>query len=150
MKGNEPFGSVADPDPDWANQAPARADAVAPPTAVPKVASAAAATYSTTNAATEAAATDAAATEGAAATGAAATAGATASTTSTPAAATAAAATTARLRGCVSGRDQQTRYANGGKTVDAEQRGCCQTARQEIPSPVWLFPGHFIVLPDTL
>jgi hypothetical protein len=92
------------------------------------VASAAAAAYSTTNAATEAAATDAAATDAAAATGAAATAGAAASTTATPAAATAA-ATTPGLCGRVSGRDQQTRHANGGKTIDTEQRGCCQTAR---------------------
>jgi hypothetical protein len=93
------------------------------------VASAAAAAYSTTNAATEAAATDAAATDAAAATGAAATAGAAASTTATPAAATAAATTTPGLCGRVSGRDQQTRHANGGKTIDTEQRGCCQTAR---------------------
>jgi hypothetical protein len=97
-------------------------------------ATSAASTHATTDAATSGAAT----TSGAAA---------------TPAAATTSAATattTPGLCGCVSGRDQHTRYANGGKTIDAEQRGCCQTARQEFPSSGLFFPGHFIDLPDTL
>jgi len=120
MKGNEPFCSVADPDPDRANQTPARADAVTPPTAVPEV-PAAAANYAATetSAAASEAASDAAATSDAAA----------ASGATAAASAAAAAATTPGLCGRVSGRDQQTRHANGGKTIDTEQRGCCQTAR---------------------
>ena len=132
-KGNEPFGSVADPDPDRANQTPARANAVAPPTAMPKVATAAAANYSTT----ETSGTETSGTE-------------TPGTAASRAAASGTAAATSGLCGRVSGRDQETRYANGGQTIDAEQRGCCQTARQEFPSSAWFFPGHFIALPYPL
>jgi hypothetical protein len=106
---------------------------------VPKVA----ATTSTTDAA---ATTSRAAASRAAASGAAATTSA-ATTTSAAAATT---ATTPGLCGCISGRNQHARYANGGDKIDAEQRGCCQTARQEFPSSVLFFPGHFTDLPDTL
>jgi hypothetical protein len=109
---------------------------------MPKVA-ATAATHSTTDTAatpaTDAASSAAAATSGAAASSAAAT---------TPAATTT--TTASGLCGRVSGRDQHTRHANGGKKIDAEQRRCCQTARQEFPSSALFFPGHFVALPDTV
>ncbi len=48
------------------------------------------------------------------------------------------------LRRNVSRGHQQTGYANGRETIDADQRGCCQAARQKSTNFALSIPGHFI------
>jgi hypothetical protein len=44
----------------------------------------------------------------------------------------------------VSRGHQQTGYADGRETIDADQRGCCQAARQESTNFAFTAPSHFI------
>jgi len=44
----------------------------------------------------------------------------------------------------VSRGHQQTGYANGRETIDADQCGCCQAARQESTNFAFTAPSHFI------
>jgi len=44
----------------------------------------------------------------------------------------------------VSRGHQQTGYANGRETIDADQCGCCEAARQESTNFAFTAPSHFI------
>jgi hypothetical protein len=48
------------------------------------------------------------------------------------------------LRGNVGRSYQQTGYADGRETIDADQSGCCQAARQESTNFAFTAPSHFI------